>query len=56
MCIPLEVFSLHKGRIQGEGLGIFTNKDQQSIFGSFEFRKSVFFWVLLTTAVFFGGC
>ena len=25
------------------GLGIFTDRDQRSIFGAFEFRKSVFF-------------
>ena len=30
-------------------LGIFTDRD----FSGFEFRKSVFFWVLLTAAVFF---
>ena len=36
------------------GLGIFTDRDQRSIFWGFEFRKSVFFWVLLTAAVFFG--
>ena len=36
------------------GLGIFTDRDQRSIVLSFKFRKSVFFWVLLTAAVFFG--
>ena len=35
-----------------KALGIFTDRDQQSIFGGFEFRKSVFFWVLLRAAVF----
>ena len=39
--------------VPGGGLGIFTDRDQLSIFLSFEFRKSVFFWVLLTAAVFF---
>ena len=38
----------------GGGLDIFTDRDQQSIFVSFEFRKSAFFWVLLAAAVFFG--
>ena len=36
----------------GVGLGIFTDRDEQSIFGCFEFRKSVFFVLLLTVAVF----
>ena len=42
---------------EGGGLGIFTDRDEKSIWGwegeGFEFRKSVFL-VLLTTAVFFG--
>ena len=37
------------------GLSIFTDRDQRSIFLGFEFRKSVFSWVLLTAAVFFLG-
>ena len=37
-------------------LGIFTDRDQRSIFLGFEFRESVFFWVLVTAAVFFLGC
>ena len=54
--------SLHSGHTvalsQRGGLGICTDRDQRSIFGGFEFRKSVFFWggggVLVTAAVFFG--
>ena len=38
----------------GGGLGIYTDRDQRSNFGGFEFRKSVFFWVLVKAAVFFG--
>ena len=37
----------------GGGLSIFTDRDQRSILG-FEFRKSVFFLLLPTAAVFFG--
>ena len=37
------------------GLDIFTDRDQQIILRGFEFRESVFFWVLVTTAVFFWG-
>ena len=36
------------------GFGIFTEGDQQSTFWGFKFRKSVFIWVLVTAAVFFG--
>ena len=36
------------------GLGIFTDRDQRSIFLSFEFQKSVFLGALLRAAVFFG--
>ena len=39
----------------GGGLGIYTDRDQRSILFGFEFRKSVFFWVLVKAAVFFGG-
>ena len=39
----------------GGGLGISTNRDQRSIFLGFESRMSVFFWVLVTDAVFFFG-
>ena len=39
--------------IPGGGLGLFTDRDQPRIFLGFEFRKSVFFWVLLRAAVFF---
>ena len=35
-------------------LGIFTDRVQRSIFGGFEFRKSVFSWVLVTGAIFLG--
>ena len=38
---------------RGGGFGIFTDGDQQSTFWGFEFRKSVFIWVLVTAAVFF---
>ena len=41
----------------GDGLGIFTSRDQQSIFFGFEFGKSVFFlWgvLLVIAAVFLG--
>ena len=38
----------------GDGLGIYTDRDQQSIFLGFEFQKSVFFWVLVIAAIFFG--
>ena len=38
----------------GGGLGIYTDRDQQSIFGGFEFPKSVFFLVLVIAAVFLG--
>ena len=34
------------------GFGISTDGDQQSTCWSFEFRKSVFIWVLVTAAVF----
>ena len=43
------------GHIPGSGLGIFTDRDQRSIFDGFKFRKSVFlgaghwcciFWVV----------
>ena len=39
----------------GGGLGIYTDRDQRSIFfwGGFECRKSVFFGVLINAAVFF---
>ena len=40
--------------VPGGGLGIFTDRDQRSIFWGFEFRKSVFFWVLHMDVVFFG--
>ena len=30
------------------------SKNQRSIFWGFEFRESVFFWVLVTAPVFFG--
>ena len=36
------------------GFDIFTDRDQRSIFGGFELRKSVFFWVLIIVAVFVG--
>ena len=39
--------------LPGVGLGIFTDRDQRGIFLGFEFRKSVFFWVLVIGAVFF---
>ena len=38
----------------GGGFGIFTDGDQQSTFRGFELRKSVFIWVLVAAAVFFG--
>ena len=38
----------------GGGLGIFTDRDQRSIFLGFEFQESVFFWILVTAAVSFG--
>ena len=37
----------------GGGLGIFSDRDQRSIFLGFEFRKSVFFLVLIIGTVFF---
>ena len=40
-------------KFPGVGLVIFTDMDQRSIFLGFEFRKFVFFWVLVTAAVFF---
>ena len=43
-----------KFQTPGGGLGIFTNRDQQSIFLGFEFQKFVFFCTQLTAAVFFG--
>ena len=48
-----KLLDLHQS-LPGGGLSIFTDRDQRSIFLGFEFRKSVFFWVLLTAAVFFG--
>ena len=36
----------------GGGVGSFKDRDQRSIFLGFEFRKSVFFGVLVTDAVF----
>ena len=49
-------FCLFKSRLKPSGgLDIFTYMDQRSIFGGFEFRKSVFFWVLVRAVVFFGG-
>ena len=45
-----------KVKCPGGGLGIYTDRDQRSIFLGFEFRKSVFFWALVKAAVFFGGC
>ena len=39
--------------VPGGGLGIFTDRNQRSILLGFEFRKFVFFWVLVTDAVFF---
>ena len=41
-------------KVPGGGLGIFTDRNQRSIFLGFEFQKSAFFWVLLTVAVCFG--
>ena len=38
----------------GGGLGIFTNRDKQSILLAFEFGKSVIFWLLVIDSVFFG--
>ena len=38
----------------GGELGLFIERDQRSIFLSFEFRKFVSFWVLAIVAVFFG--
>ena len=38
---------------KGGGLGIFTGRDQRSIFGGFEFRN-LYFLGTVTTAVFFG--
>ena len=35
------------------GLGIFTDRDQRSIFLGSEFQEFVFFWVLVTATVFF---
>ena len=35
------------------GLYIYTDRDQQSIDVGFEFRKSVFLWVLVEAALFF---
>ena len=43
-CLMLTLFP-------GGGFGIFTDGDQQSILWDFEFRKSVFIWVLATAAV-----
>ena len=37
----------------GGGFDMFTDGDQQSTFWGFDFRKSVFIWVLVTAAVFF---
>ena len=36
----------------GSRFGIFTDRNQLSPFWGFEFRKSVFVWVLVTAAVF----
>ena len=38
----------------GGGLGIFTDKGSTEYFLGFEFQESVFVWVLVTAAVFFG--
>ena len=38
----------------GGGHGIFTDRNQREYFWGFEFRTSVFFWLLLTSALFFG--
>ena len=47
------------GRTVGDpkwgGSGIFTDRDQQSIFMGFEFQKSVFFELLVTATVYFLG-
>ena len=44
--------------VSGGGLGIFTDRGQRSFFfflgGGVESRMSVFFWVLVTDAVFLG--
>ena len=48
-----ELFKL-TNKSPGGGLGIFTDRDQRSIFLGFEFRKSVLFGVLLTAAAFLG--
>ena len=45
-CLMLTLFP-------GGGFGIFTDRDQQSTFGGFEFPKSVFIWVLVTADVLF---
>ena len=42
------------GICPGDELGIFTDRDQGSILGGFEFQESVFSWVLVTAAVLFG--
>ena len=39
--------------VPGGGLGIFTDRNQRSIFLGFEFRESVFLGVLVTAAVSF---
>ena len=40
----------------GGGLGIYTDRDQRSIFGGFEFRKSVFLGGTgQSCCIFFGG-
>ena len=46
-CLMLTLFP-------GGGFGIFTDRDQQSTFWGFEFRKSVFIWALVKAAVLFG--
>ena len=40
--------------LQGGELGISADRDQQSTFLDFEFRKSLFCWVLVIAAVFLG--
>ena len=43
-CATLSHFTSVRGEKPRDGLGIFTDRDQRSIFFGFEFGESVFFW------------
>ena len=46
---------LPKYTFPGGGHGIFTDRNQRSNLGGYEYGKSIFFWVHVKAALFFGG-